>query len=55
VVLAVPDVALTVASIPLAGLARHLSVGNAVNEIVVIAGYLGVGAVVARRQPRNPI
>ena len=48
-------VALTVASIPLPGLAGQLTVGNAVNEIVIVAGYLGVGAVVARRQPWNPI
>jgi hypothetical protein len=49
------DVVLAAAWIPLASFARQLTVGNAVNEVVVIVGYLFVGALVARRQPRNPI
>jgi hypothetical protein len=49
------DVALAAAWVPLAGLAHQLDVGNAVNEVVVIVGYLCVGALVARRKPRNPI
>ena len=49
------DVALAAAWIPLAGFARQLTVANVVSEVVVVGGYLCVGALVARRQPRNPI
>ena len=49
------DVALAAAWIPLAGFARQLTVANIVSEVVVVGGYMCVGALVARRQPRNPI
>jgi hypothetical protein len=49
------DVALALAWVPLLGFAHQLTAGNVVNQVVVIVGYLCVGAVVARRQPRNPI
>jgi hypothetical protein len=48
-------VALAAAWIPLAGFARQLTVANIVSEVVVVGGYMCVGALVARRQPRNPI
>lgn len=48
-------VALAAAWIPLAGIARQLTVANIVSEVVVVGGYMCVGALVARRQPRNPI
>jgi hypothetical protein len=49
------DVALAVAWIPLASFARQLTVANVVSEVVVVGGYLCVGALIARRLPRNPI
>jgi hypothetical protein len=49
------DVAVAAAWIPLAAYARQLTVANVVSDIVIVGGYLCVGAVVARRQPRNPI
>jgi MFS family permease len=55
VILIALDVALAAAWIPLAGFARQLTVANVVSEVVVVGGYLCVGALVARRQPRNPI
>ena len=54
-VLVALDVALAIAWIPLAGAARQLTVANVVSEVVVVGGYLCVGALVARRLPGNPI
>ena len=47
--------ALLAASIPLAGLAQQLTLGNDGGRTVVLAAYVVVGVVVARREPRNPI
>jgi hypothetical protein len=46
---------LLAASIPLAGLAHQLTVGNDGGKTVVLAVYVVVGVVVARREPGNPI
>lgn len=46
---------LLAASIPLAGLIHRLTVGNNGGQTVVLAVYVVVGVVVARREPRNPI
>jgi hypothetical protein len=47
--------ALLAASIPLAGLIHQLSFGNNGGQTIVLAVYVVVGVVVARREPRNPI
>jgi hypothetical protein len=49
------DIALAAAWIPLASFARQLTVASVVSEVVAVGGYLCVGALVARRLPRNPI
>lgn len=46
---------LTAISVPLASPAHQLTFSNVASEVVVILIYTGVGVVVARRQPRNPI
>jgi hypothetical protein len=46
---------LTAASIPLAGLVHQLTLLNNGPAVPIFLIYAGVGVVVARRQPRNPI
>jgi MFS family permease len=46
---------LTAASVVLSAPARQLSVLGTGPEIPIVLAYAGVGTVVARRQPRNPI
>jgi hypothetical protein len=47
--------ALTAAWVPLAGLVRQATVLNIGPAVPIILIYAGVGLVVARRQPRNPV
>ena len=47
--------ALTAAWVPLAGLVHQATVLNIGPAVPIILIYAGVGLVVARRQPRNPV
>ena len=47
--------ALTAAWVPLAGLVRQATVLNIRPAVPIILIYPGVGPVVARREPRNPV
>ena len=46
---------LAVATWTLTGLAHQLTIRDVVSGLVFVLIYAGVGVVVARRQPRNPI
>jgi hypothetical protein len=46
---------LAAASVVLAGLSHQLTISTAAPPVIVILIYAGVGVVVARHQPRNPV
>ncbi len=47
--------ALTAVSVPLASPVPQLALNNVVTEAVIVLAYGLAGALIARRQPRNPI
>jgi hypothetical protein len=54
-ILGVLALVFAVATATLTGLAHQLTIGGLVSVSVLVVIYAGVGLVVARRQPRNPI
>ena len=54
-ILGMAGLALLLATAPLAAMTHRLTVSNVGSDIVLFLAFAGVGLVVARRQPRNPV